>query len=130
MNPDAVSAVGGSQPHTNFQPYLCINFIISLFGIFRRPLRRKEMADPFVAEIRIFLFNFAPKKAWCDGQLMPLSQNTALFFAPGTTHGGNGKATSPSLPDLQGRAQCTRPGTGTVAARSWRDGRGETANFA
>ncbi|MDG4596873.1 MAG: tail fiber protein [Candidatus Contendobacter sp.] len=37
MNPDAVSAVGGSQPHTNFQPYLCINFIISLFGIFPSP---------------------------------------------------------------------------------------------
>ena len=37
MNPDAVSAVGGSQPHTNFQPYLCINFIISLFGIYPSP---------------------------------------------------------------------------------------------
>jgi len=62
------------------------------------------MADPFVAEIRIFPFNFAPKGwAWCDGQLMPLSQNTALFSLLGTTYGGNGK-TNFALPDLQGRA--------------------------
>ena len=62
------------------------------------------MADPFVAEIRIFPFNFAPKGwAWCDGQLMPLSQNTALFSLLGTTYGGNGKSNF-ALPDLQGRA--------------------------
>ena len=52
-------------------------------------LRRSTMADPFVAEIRIFPFNFAPKGwAWCDGQLLPLSQNTALFSLLGTTYGG------------------------------------------
>ena len=62
------------------------------------------MADPFVAEIRIFPFNFAPKGwAWCDGQLMPLSQNTALFSLLGTFYGGDGKSTF-ALPDLQGRA--------------------------
>jgi len=62
------------------------------------------MADPFVAEIRIFPFNFAPRGwAWCDGQLMPLSQNTALFSLLGTTYGGDGKSTF-ALPDLQGRA--------------------------
>ncbi|MEZ4903414.1 MAG: tail fiber protein [Spirosomataceae bacterium] len=62
------------------------------------------MADPFVAEIRIFPFNFAPKGwAWCDGQLLPLSQNTALFSLLGTTYGGNGKSNF-ALPDLQGRA--------------------------
>src|SRR3954463_16122425 len=61
------------------------------------------MADPFVAEIRIFPFNFAPKGwAWCDGQLMPLSQNTALFSLLGTTYGGDGKTTF-ALPDLRGR---------------------------
>lgn len=60
--------------------------------------------DPFVAEIRIFPFNFAPKGwAWCDGQLLPLSQNTALFSLLGTTYGGNGKSNF-ALPDLQGRA--------------------------
>lgn len=61
------------------------------------------MADPFVAEIRIFPFNFAPRGwAWCDGQLLPLSQNTALFSLLGTTYGGNGRSNF-ALPDLQGR---------------------------
>jgi microcystin-dependent protein len=62
------------------------------------------VADPFVAEIRIFPFNFAPRGwAFCDGQLLPLSQNTALFSLLGTTYGGNGKSNF-ALPDLQGRA--------------------------
>ena len=66
------------------------------------------MADPFVAEIRIFPFNFAPKGwAWCNGQLLPLSQNTALFSLLGTTYGGNGKSNF-ALPDLQGRAPMHR----------------------
>jgi microcystin-dependent protein len=60
------------------------------------------MADPFVAEIRIFAFDFAPKGwAFCDGQIMPLSQNTALFSLLGTTYGGDGKSNF-ALPDLQG----------------------------
>ena len=69
------------------------------------------MADPFVAEIRIFPFNFPPKGwAWCDGQLLPLSQNTALFSLLGTTYGGDGKSNF-ALPDLQGRAPM-HPGQG------------------
>ena len=69
------------------------------------------MADPFVAEIRIFPFNFAPKGwAFCDGQLLPLSQNTALFSLLGTTYGGNGKSNF-ALPDLQGSAPM-HPGQG------------------
>jgi microcystin-dependent protein len=69
------------------------------------------MADPFVAEIRIFPFNFAPKGwAWCDGQLMPISQNTALFSLLGTTYGGDGRSTF-ALPDLQGSAPM-HPGEG------------------
>src|SRR5687767_4569677 len=60
------------------------------------------MADPFVAEIRIFPFNFAPKGwAFCNGQLMPISQNTALFALLGTFYGGDGKSTF-ALPGLQG----------------------------
>jgi microcystin-dependent protein len=60
--------------------------------------------DPFVAEIRIFPFNFAPKGwAFCDGQLMAISQNTALFSLLGTTYGGDGKVTF-ALPDMQGNA--------------------------
>jgi microcystin-dependent protein len=67
--------------------------------------------DPFVAEIRIFPFNFAPKGwAWCDGQLLPISQNTALFSLLGTTYGGDGKSNF-ALPDLQGRAPM-HPGQG------------------
>ncbi|TLY30246.1 MAG: phage tail protein [Ignavibacteria bacterium] len=62
------------------------------------------MANPFVAEIRILACNFAPKGwAFCDGQLLPISQNTALFSLLGTTYGGNGQSTF-ALPDLQGRA--------------------------
>lgn len=68
--------------------------------------------DPFVAEIRIFPFNFAPKGwAWCDGQLLPLSQNTALFSLLGTTYGGNGKSNF-ALPNLQNSAPM-HPGQGT-----------------
>src|SRR6266851_3240551 len=60
------------------------------------------MSSPFVAEIRIFAGDFAPKGwAFCDGQLMPLSQNTALFSLLGTTYGGDGKSTF-ALPNLQG----------------------------
>jgi microcystin-dependent protein len=69
------------------------------------------MADPFVAEIRIFPFNFAPKGwAFCDGQLLPLSQNTALFSLLGTTYGGDGKSNF-ALPNMQGNAPM-HPGQG------------------
>jgi microcystin-dependent protein len=69
------------------------------------------MADPFVAEIRIFPFNFAPKGwAFCDGQLLPLSQNTALFSLLGTTYGGDGKSNF-ALPNMQGNSPM-HPGQG------------------
>jgi microcystin-dependent protein len=69
------------------------------------------MASPFVAEIRIFPFNFAPKGwAFCDGQILPLSQNTALFSLLGTTYGGDGKSNF-ALPNLQGSAPM-HPGQG------------------
>jgi microcystin-dependent protein len=62
------------------------------------------MSDQFLAEIRIFPFNFAPTGwAFCDGQLMPISQNTALFALLGTYYGGDGKSTF-ALPDMQGNA--------------------------
>src|SRR5688500_1476164 len=74
------------------------------------------MADPFVAEIRIFPFNFAPKGwAWCNGQLMPISQNTALFSLLGTVYGGDGKSNF-ALPDLEGRAPM-HPGQGPGLSR-------------
>ena len=61
------------------------------------------MAEPFLSEIRIFSFNFAPKGwALCNGQLLPINQNQALFALLGTTFGGNGQ-TNFALPNLQGR---------------------------
>lgn len=67
--------------------------------------------DPFVAEIRIFPFNFAPKGwTFCNGQLLPISQNTALFSLLGTNYGGDGRSNF-GLPDLQGRAPM-HPGQG------------------
>src|SRR3954451_2756417 len=60
------------------------------------------MSDPFVAEIRVVGFNFAPTGwAQCNGQLLPISQNTALFSLLGTYYGGDGKSNF-ALPDLQG----------------------------
>src|SRR5256885_17186033 len=62
------------------------------------------MSNPFLAEIRIFAGNFAPVGwALCDGQLLPISQNRALFSLCGTTYGGDGKSNF-ALADLQGRA--------------------------
>jgi microcystin-dependent protein len=68
--------------------------------------------DPFVAEIRIVPFNFAPKGwAFCDGQILPISQNTALFALLGTVYGGDGKSTF-ALPNLQG-STAMHPGQGS-----------------
>jgi microcystin-dependent protein len=62
------------------------------------------VTDQFVGEIRTFGFNFAPSGwALCNGQLLPISQNTALFSLLGTIYGGDGKSTF-ALPNLQGRA--------------------------
>jgi len=76
------------------------------------------MADQFVAEIRIFAGNFAPTGwALCNGQLLPISQNTALFSLLGTTYGGDGKSTF-GLPNLQG---ATPLGSGQGPGLSLRD---------
>ena len=76
------------------------------------------MADQFVAEIRIFPFNFAPTGwAQCNGQLLPISQNTALFSLLGTFYGGDGKSTF-ALPDLQ-----------DAAALFWGQGSGLSERF-
>lgn len=69
------------------------------------------MSEPFIAEIRIFAGNFAVRNwAFCNGQLLPISQNTALFALIGTTYGGDGRTTM-ALPNLQGRAPA-HPGQG------------------
>ena len=62
------------------------------------------MSEPFIAEVRIFAGNFAPRGwAFCNGQLLPIAQNTALFSLIGTIYGGDGRTTT-ALPNLQGRA--------------------------
>jgi microcystin-dependent protein len=61
------------------------------------------VSEPFLGEIRIFPLNYAPRRwAMCDGQLMPINQNQALFALLGTTFGGNGQTTF-ALPNLQGK---------------------------
>src|SRR2546421_5047177 len=75
------------------------------------------MAEPFLAEIRLVAFNYAPKGwALCNGQLLPINQNQALFSLLGTTYGGNGQTTF-ALPNLQG---CTpiHAGNGQVLGES------------
>jgi microcystin-dependent protein len=99
--------VGQNQPVNNMQPYLGVNYIIALQGIF--PSR--SGIEPFIAEIIMFGGNFAPRGwAFCDGQLLPIAQNQALFSILGTTYGGDGRTTF-ALPDLRGRA-AIHPGTG------------------
>lgn len=62
------------------------------------------MSEPFLAEMRLISFNFPPKGwALCNGQLLPINQNQALFSLLGTTYGGNGQTTF-ALPDMRGRA--------------------------
>jgi microcystin-dependent protein len=69
------------------------------------------MSEPFIGEVKIWAGNFAPRNwAFCNGQLLPIAQNTALFSLLGTTYGGDGRTTF-ALPDLQGRAPM-HPGTG------------------
>ena len=69
------------------------------------------MSEPFIGEIRMFGGNFAPKEwSFCDGQIIPIEQNTALFAVIGTTYGGDG-VTNFGLPDLRGRAPM-HPGNG------------------
>jgi microcystin-dependent protein len=70
------------------------------------------MSDPFVAEVRIFGFNFAPKGwAFCNGQILPISQNTALFSLLGTNYGGDGKSTF-ALPNLNNGSGVLSSGQG------------------
>jgi len=89
--------------------YLAMSFIISLFGVF--PVRDGGRSDtePFLAEGKIFSFDFAPTGwATCDGQFLPINQNQALFALLGTTYGGNGQ-TNFALPDLRGSIPIYRP---------------------
>ena len=85
--------------------------IILILAIGTYALPKTADADPFIGEIRIFAGNFAPVGwAFCDGQLLSIAQNTALFSLLGTTYGGDGASTF-ALPDLRGRVPLHK-GTG------------------
>lgn len=89
------------------------------------------MSEPFIAEIKIFAGNFAPRGwAFCDGQLLQIAQNTALFSLIGTTYGGDGRTTT-ALPNLQGRAPMhPGRGPGLTPRRLGERGGAETATLA
>lgn len=87
------------------------------------------MSDPYLGEIRMFGGGFAPRNwALCNGQLLPISQNTALFSLLGTTYGGDG-ISSFGLPDLRGRVPM-HPGSGPgLSPRTWGEKAGSEGHF-
>jgi microcystin-dependent protein len=93
----------------NMQPSLALNYSIALQGVF--PSR--NASDPFIGEIALFGFNFAPRGwALAEGQILPIATYSALYSLLGTYYGGDGRSTF-GLPDLRGRAaigQGTGPG--------------------
>ena len=102
-----IGASGSNMAFSVRDPYQVVNFIIALEGIF--PSR--PGLDPYLGEIQMVGFDWAPRGwAKCDGQLLSISQNSALFALLGTTYGGNGQNTF-GLPDLRGRSP-VHAGTG------------------
>ncbi|HKD35706.1 MAG TPA: tail fiber protein [Pirellulales bacterium] len=94
---------GGGLPFNNMQPSLTLHNIIALTGIFPSQGGGGSLDEPMLGQIELFAGNFAPSGwAFADGQILPISQNTALFSILGTTYGGNGINTF-ALPDLRGR---------------------------
>ncbi len=94
---------GAGAPIQNVDPSLVLNYAIALTGIFPSVNGGADGFDPMIGEIIAFAGNFAPSGyALCQGQLLAISQNQALFSLLGTTYGGNG-ATTFALPDLRGR---------------------------
>lgn len=80
------------------------------------------MSEPFLAEIRIVGFNFAPRGwALCDGQILPINQNQSLYSLLGTTYGGDGR-TSFALPDLRGRVPVHVGGGHSIGQKSGEEG--------
>ncbi len=103
MKTGNIGPTGNTQPHDNMIPYLSMNYIISLFGIFPSQSGGGGATNPFLGQLNIYSFNFAPSgAAMCNGQLLPINQNQALFSLLGTMYGGNGQ-TNFALPNLQGR---------------------------
>ena len=85
------------------------------------------MSEPFLAEVRIVGFNFAPRGyATCDGQILPINQNQSLFSLLGTTYGGDGRTTF-ALPDLRGRTPIHENSSHALGQRSGEEGHALTA---
>ena len=118
------------------QPYLTINYIIALEGIFpSRPLtdgastNTTQGLEPYIGEVTMFAGTFAPRGwAFCEGQLLSIAQYTALFSILGTTYGGDGR-TPFALPDLRGRVPMQQgQGPGLSNRRLGQQGGSETIN--
>lgn len=106
---------GLGQPFDVMPPALPVSFIISLYGIFPSPNSGGD--EPFLSEIRMFAFDFAPKGyALCNGQLLPINQNQGLFSLLGTTFGGDGRVNF-ALPDMRGRIPIHVGGSHTLGER-------------
>lgn len=85
------------------------------------------MSEPFLAEVRIVGFNFAPRGwAHCDGQILPINQNQSLYSLLGTTYGGDGRVTF-ALPDLRGRTPIHENAAHTLGQRAGEEGHPLTA---
>lgn len=96
------SFVGGSQPHENMMPYVVINYLINPKGAFPDPSDSSGMEN-YLGIVEMYAFNFAPKgRTLCNGQLLFINQNQALFNLLGTTYGGDGVMEF-ALPDIRGR---------------------------
>jgi microcystin-dependent protein len=109
---------GGSQPHENMQPYVAINYIISLFGVFPSQGNPNGISQLFVGEIMPIAWNYPPPGcAFCDGQVLPINQNQALYSLLGTTYGGDGRTTF-ALPDMRGRVPIQDGNGYTLGQRS------------
>lgn len=94
----------------NMQPSLALNYVIATVGVFPS---RNLSSNPYLAGIGLFAGTFAPRGwAYCSGQLLAISSNTALFSLMGTTYGGDGRTTF-GLPDLRGRVVVGSQGNST-----------------
>ena len=94
-----ITNTGNNQAVNNMPPYLVLNYCIALVGIY--PSRNSS--EPFLGEIELYGFDFAPRGfASCNGAMLSISSNTALYSLLGTIYGGDGRTTF-GLPDLRGR---------------------------
>jgi microcystin-dependent protein len=110
----------------NHQPFVVINYVIGLFGIYPS---QNDATEPYLGEIYMMGCNFAPTGfALCDGQLLPIAQYDALFNLLGTTYGGDGQTTF-ALPNLQSRVPMHQGNNGTSNYVIGQTGGSETMTF-